>query len=1051
MLNDDDTRPLGGLALGVDLRPFQERALAALRSKASERSLHCVAPPGAGKTVLGLALLIERGWPAVIVSPTGTIAAQWVERFEELVVDTGTGALPSPGRWISRDPFEEPGPLISSVTYQALSVKARGEDELHENVERLFERLREIGVRTVILDESHHLKNHWANAISMFVDGAADTTLLALTATPPVDASADERRRHVGLVGEVDYEIALPALVKSGFLAPFQDLVQLVEPTRAEHAYLAGAHERFESVWHELAQPTPPLDSLRLWLDERLSTLAASELDDPGAGDWGTLLRDDPDLAIALGRVVREFGGALPTSLWGLDEMDEPAQLADKIRTIEAYLLDRIGPIQEGAVAHPLDPEGALRASSALWESVRDALRPIGFVLTKNGIQRRAASVDRIVGLSAAKYDALVRILRAESDSLLDDLRAVVVTDFERAATGKAVRELEGVLDPTAGGAVSVLRRLAADEVLGELDAVMVSGTSLVCDADVASSVRQALLAHAGENGLRIDVDARRDGVLVELVGRGPDWSSATYVLLVTRLFEQGVTRCLVGTRGLLGEGWDARRANVLVDLTSVSAFVSTNQLRGRCLRLDPERPEKVANLWDVVTVAPDMERGFADWERLVRKHSHVFGLADDGEIERGIGHVHPTFTHLVPSELAPVLSAVNEEMMARVEQRGDARASWNIGGNYGDERIVSVELRPTESDDTGAGSVPALVRAARIDVLAKARAAADQARRDAAKRVERQEAKHERRAQEIEDAFEKAMLDAESSVGEAETALVAVTKDVTEVRARAAVTGFFGALAILLAGDVVFGVAAALLLVPMIGIIFRGESRRKSKAVGLLEDARSGAVRRRQKAERTRDRALDRLQKARRTLDEKNAVAVADAVDAVDRAKVSLDASVDSVEEALLYGRIVLTALRRLAERGEGDAVSRGSNVEAHRRVDGSISVSVTEATTAVARTFGEALRDLVRPIGTQRYVLLVGDEPGVGEDLADEGVVLPVPQPFASSRRGAREFLRAFRDVVGGAELLYTRSGEGREVLGRHARQRWSSMRGFARETWR
>ena len=1049
MSDENEIRPLGGLALGVELRPFQARALEALRARASERSLHCVAPPGAGKTVLGLALLLERGWPAVIVSPTGTIAAQWVERFRELVIDTGLGALPSPDRWISRDPLEDPAPLISSVTYQALAVKVRGEDELHENVERLFERLRAIGVRTVILDESHHLKNHWARAIAAFLDGTPGATLLALTATPPVDATADERRRHVGLVGEVDYEIALPALVKSGFLAPFQDLVQLVEPTRAEHAFLAGAHERFDTVWRNLAEPTRPLDSLRLWLDQRLADLADSELDEPGAGDWGALLREDPDLAIALGRVVGAFGGTLPATLWSLDEMDEPAQLEDKIRVIEAYLLERVGPIRERELVHPLDAEGAVDTAERLWESVRGALRPIGFVLAKNGIQRRAASVDRIVGLSAAKYDALVRILRAESEALLDDLRAVVVTDFERAATGKAVRELAGVLDPTAGGAVSVLRRLAADEVLDGLDAVMVSGTSLVCDADVAGSVHAALVAHAAANGLRVEIEERRDGVLVELVGKGPDWNSATYVLLVTRLFEEGVSRCLVGTRGLLGEGWDARRANVLVDLTSVSAFVSTNQLRGRCLRLDPERPNKVANLWDVVTVAPDMERGFADWERLVRKHSHVFGLADDGEIERGVGHVHPTFTHLVPTELAPVLNAVNEEMIARAAERGVARDAWDIGGNYGDERIVSVELRPATEPEPD--EPPALVRVARIDVLRRARETAIQERADATRRIEKQEAKHITRAQEIEDRFQEALAASDTRITEAETALVAVTKDVTEVRARAAVTSVFGALAILLAGDLVFGVAATMLLLPTIGIIFRGEAKRKATAVAALEGARQVAANRRQTAERARDVAFGRLAKARASLEEKNAAAIRDADMQVDRATVSMDAGVDSVDEALLYGRVVLAAMRRVAERGEGDEVGVKTKVGAHRRVDGSISVSLTEVSASAARTFGEALRDMMRPIGTQRYVLLVGVDTDIGESIESEVVAVPVPQPFASSRRGAREFLKAFRETVGTADLLYTRSGAGREVLGKHARKRWSNMRGSARETWR
>ena len=42
---------------------------------------------------------------------------------------------------------------------------------------------------------------------------------------------------------------------------------------------------------------------------------------------------------------------------------------------------------------------------------------------------------------------------------------------------------------------------------------------------------------------------------------------------VVTRFFEDGRSQVLVGTRGLLGEGWDARRITGLVDLTAVTTI----------------------------------------------------------------------------------------------------------------------------------------------------------------------------------------------------------------------------------------------------------------------------------------------------------------------------------------------------------------------------------------------------------------------------------------------------------------------------------------------
>ncbi len=58
--------------------------------------------------------------------------------------------------------------------------------------------------------------------------------------------------------------------------------------------------------------------------------------------------------------------------------------------------------------------------------------------------------------------------------------------------------------------------------------------------------------------GLRAKCRCEKTGTpgVLEIVGEGADWSSRTYVSLVTEAFELGLTRCVVGTSGLLGEGW---------------------------------------------------------------------------------------------------------------------------------------------------------------------------------------------------------------------------------------------------------------------------------------------------------------------------------------------------------------------------------------------------------------------------------------------------------------------------------------------------------------
>jgi len=96
---------------------------------------------------------------------------------------------------------------------------------------------------------------------------------------------------------------------------------------------------------------------------------------------------------------------------------------------------------------------------------------------------------------------------------------------------------------------------------------------------------------------------------------------------------------------------------NTLIDLTTTTSPVSVKQLRGRSLRIntsDPLAARKVANNWDVVCIAPQLEKGLNDYQRFVRKHDGYFGLADDGQIECGVGHVHPSFSELTPRKCLP-------------------------------------------------------------------------------------------------------------------------------------------------------------------------------------------------------------------------------------------------------------------------------------------------------------------------------------------------------------------------------------------------------------
>jgi hypothetical protein len=292
-----------------------------------------------------------------------------------------------------------------------------------------------------------------------------------------------------------------------------------------------------------------------------------------------------------------------------------------------------------------------------------------------------------------------------------------VLCDHERAAAELPAR-LTAVLDPQAGGARLLLETLAEDPDAVLLDPVLVTGRTVAAPRATADRLVTWLRDAAG-----LTVAARPPagpvepgaGHLVELVA-GSGWTPRRYVPLLTRFFEQGGSRCLVGTRGLLGEGWDARTVNVLVDLTAATTPTSVVQARGRALRLDENWPEKVADNWGVVCVSDDHPKGAADYERFVRKHDGYFALTEAGDISSGVSHVDPALSPYNPPPAAG-FDTLNARMLTRAGQRAAARERWAIGTPYDDEAVGTVTVRAGRSLGlAGRAAVPLVTPAARRD-----------------------------------------------------------------------------------------------------------------------------------------------------------------------------------------------------------------------------------------------------------------------------------------------------------------------------------------------
>jgi hypothetical protein len=281
-----------------------------------------------------------------------------------------------------------------------------------------------------------------------------------------------------------------------------------------------------------------------------------------------------------------------------------------------------------------------------------------------------------------------------------DRLRALILCDYETAGSD-LVAQLRGVLDLQAGSAAQVLHILQLDSRTAGLDPILVTGKTLACSRTTAAHLLQWLAEQAPDLRGRLDAaqlfngagdtDPAWEDVVVVRPSTGA-WEPRRYVPLVTQYFEEGHSRCLIGTRGLLGEGWDAASVNVFIDLTGAATSGSVHQMRGRSLRLDPSLPRKVANNWDVVCIAPDNPKGAADYARFVRKHQSYYALTMDGEVESGVSHVDARLSPYGPPP-AVDFPTINASLLAQVSRRDAVYDLWGVGKPYENRATQTVRV----------------------------------------------------------------------------------------------------------------------------------------------------------------------------------------------------------------------------------------------------------------------------------------------------------------------------------------------------------------------
>lgn len=663
---------VAGLRPGVTLRRHQLDALDAVGEVFARggRRAWVVLPPGAGKTVVGLEAARRLGRPVVAFAPNTAIQGQWLAEWSRFTPD------PPPG---SADRGLDAA--VTALTYQSLAnfdPDAEVDPDGHDrgvHIQRLRSSGRDLvaalGRRpvTLVLDECHHLLDVWGELLAEVLEGLPDATVIGLTATPPSALTRDERALVDRLFGRMVTGPSIPAMVREGELVPFAELAWFTTPTGREQAWLAAQAERFADLTADLIDPGFATVGFLPWLD-RYAVHREHRSGEGAAVPWHRFARDHPEVADAALRFHHAGMLALPDGA-RLHERHRHAPTADDwMRLLHVYAHRFLARSDDPRDAHAHD-------------AIRTALPGVGYRLTRHGVRSGRSPVDRVIARSAAKIDAAGRILTAENEVLGDRMRAVVICDHER-ARATLPSGLVGVLDADAGSARLALRHLAR---LPGLRPLLVTGRTVAADADVARAFHE--YAAEADPGLQLDPVAPDAAGVVEITGR---WASRRWVPLVTDFFAAGGSVTLIGTRAILGEGWDCAAVNTLVDLTEATTGTSVVQLRGRALRRDPGWAAKVAHTWSVVCVAEDHPKGAADFERFVRKHDGYYGVTEHGNVMDGVTHVDPALSAFTAPP-AGEFAGFNDRMLARCGARDRVRELWRVGAPYADRPVHVVRV----------------------------------------------------------------------------------------------------------------------------------------------------------------------------------------------------------------------------------------------------------------------------------------------------------------------------------------------------------------------
>ena len=579
---------LNQLSFKGQWRQYQQRVLDKSESFMDDGKIHLVAAPGSGKTTLGIEFIRRFGNPTLILVPTVTIRQQWVDRIKQAFLSDANQAE----QLISQD-LKRPK-MITVATYQALhsAMNQVVGDGLIEDTDDTAQQehfnFQDFDIRktfedkdlgTLCLDECHHLRNEWWKSLEIFRKSFPKIKMISLTATPPYEGEPALWERYISMCGEIDEEITVPELVKEGTLCPHQDYVYFAFPTMEERTQL----DQFEK------QKLNFLTKLSTDINFSNTIQSSPALSNQISDDE---LLANPKYLSAILIFLRS------------KELPFPQRFQELLaaKALPTFTLEWFETLLNGIIFQVPNWFGFTEEA---FNQLKSDLKANGLIERNQVKLIRNKKQDVLLNQSLGKLNAVRDIFKAEYQALGSNLRQLVLTDFIRKDFQVHLGDKNAQF--TQLGVLSYFESIRREmiEQSWTVPVAVLTGSLVI----IPTSAKEHLERLIPNSRLSYDVIgqlSQEDYLKVSISGSYHDLVTA-----LTQLFQDGYIKVIIGTKSLLGEGWDAPCVNSLILASFVGSFMLSNQMRGRAIRVWPDNPNKTSNIWHLVSINLSPRRWF--------------------------------------------------------------------------------------------------------------------------------------------------------------------------------------------------------------------------------------------------------------------------------------------------------------------------------------------------------------------------------------------------------------------------------------------------------